>query len=65
MVCRSLKTPFQLFRSLRAHSEHENSPTLVGATNVVTPTLVSNYKGRIYGILAMGASKCALRDLKN
>ena len=31
MACRSLKTPFQLFKSLRMNSQHENSLTLVGA----------------------------------
>ena len=31
MPCRSLKTPFPLFRSARACSECENSLTLVGA----------------------------------
>ena len=40
MACRSLKTPFQLFKSLRAHSEHENSLTLVGVKIGFTPTLI-------------------------
>ena len=56
MACTSLKTPFQLSKSLRTPLKHENSLTLVGAKIGFTNPLVS-YLWRIYAILLVKAWK--------